>query len=138
MHDLAERLGGQQNYRGGYFEPSLFAFYSYDWFKNITIASADGRSLGTGLSRGVNPSETTENINIATLLHSLKGLDYTEFPGGAVTYMDMTYGLRTLDEDDKEFHPFYEGPMEDRDMAYHQGTVWTFPLGSNCHRDHFI
>ena len=39
------------------------------------------------------------------------------------------YGLRTLDEDDKEFHPFYEGPMEDRDMAYHQGTVWTFPLG---------
>lgn len=89
MHDLAERLGGQQNYRGGYFEPSLFAFYSYDWFKNTTMASADGRSLGTGLSRGVNPSETTENINIATLLHSLKGLDYTEFPGGAVTYMDI-------------------------------------------------
>lgn len=39
------------------------------------------------------------------------------------------YGLRTLDEEDKEFHPFYEGPMEERDMAYHQGTVWTFPLG---------
>lgn len=40
------------------------------------------------------------------------------------------YGLRTLEEDDPEFHPFYGGPMEERDMAYHQGTVWTFPLGA--------
>ena len=39
------------------------------------------------------------------------------------------YGLRTLEEGDKEFRPFYGGPMEERDMAYHQGTVWTFPLG---------
>ena len=40
------------------------------------------------------------------------------------------YGLRTLEMSDGEFHPFYEGPMEERDMAYHQGTVWTFPLGA--------
>lgn len=40
------------------------------------------------------------------------------------------YGLRTLEMADGEFHPFYEGPMEERDMAYHQGTVWTFPLGA--------
>ena len=40
------------------------------------------------------------------------------------------YGLRTLEMADDEFHPFYEGPMEERDMAYHQGTVWTFPLGA--------
>mgnify|MGYP000205256755 FL=1 len=33
MDDLAECLGGQANYRGGKFEPSLFAFYSYNWFK---------------------------------------------------------------------------------------------------------
>ena len=40
------------------------------------------------------------------------------------------YGLRTLEKEDPEFHPFYQGRMEERDMAYHQGTVWTFPLGA--------
>lgn len=38
-------------------------------------------------------------------------------------------GLRSLSPKDKEFHPTYGGPMEERDMAYHQGTVWGFPLG---------
>lgn len=40
------------------------------------------------------------------------------------------YGIRTLEEADPQFHPVYEGGMEKRDMAYHQGTVWTFPLGA--------
>ena len=38
-------------------------------------------------------------------------------------------GLRTLDPLDKEFHPSYGGPQLERDLAYHQGTVWVFPLG---------
>ena len=38
-------------------------------------------------------------------------------------------GLRTLDPGDAQFHPFYGGAQLDRDLAYHQGTVWTFPLG---------
>lgn len=38
-------------------------------------------------------------------------------------------GLRTLDPQDTQFHPFYGGAQLDRDLAYHQGTVWTFPLG---------
>lgn len=41
-----------------------------------------------------------------------------------------TVGLRTLSMDDKDFHPVYIGKMEERDRAYHQGTVWTFPLGA--------
>lgn len=40
------------------------------------------------------------------------------------------YGLRTLEESDEEFHPYYGGTMIERDMAYHQGTIWTFPLGA--------
>ena len=40
------------------------------------------------------------------------------------------YGLRTLNQEDEEFQPVYEGSMKERDMAYHQGTVWTFPLGA--------
>lgn len=38
-------------------------------------------------------------------------------------------GLRTLDPQDPQFHAFYGGAQLDRDLAYHQGTVWTFPLG---------
>lgn len=39
-------------------------------------------------------------------------------------------GLRTLDPRDSDFHPTYGGPQEERDLAYHQGTVWPFPLGA--------
>jgi len=39
------------------------------------------------------------------------------------------YGLRTLDPEDPEFQPFYGGDRLKRDLAYHQGTVWAFPLG---------
>lgn len=39
------------------------------------------------------------------------------------------YGLRTLDPADEQFRSFYGGAQLDRDLAYHQGTVWTFPMG---------
>ena len=39
------------------------------------------------------------------------------------------YGLRTLDPEDEEFHASYGGEMIKRDLSYHQGTVWTFPMG---------
>lgn len=41
-----------------------------------------------------------------------------------------TVGLRTLAKDDPDFHSIYIGQMEERDRAYHQGTVWAFPLGA--------
>lgn len=41
-----------------------------------------------------------------------------------------TAGLRTLSPKDSAFHKIYIGPMEERDRAYHQGTVWGFPLGA--------
>ncbi len=40
------------------------------------------------------------------------------------------YGLRTLAKEDKEFHGVYGGEMLARDLAYHQGTVWVFPMGA--------
>ena len=39
-------------------------------------------------------------------------------------------GLRTLSPEDPEYRGFYGGAQVDRDMAYHQGTVWVFPLGA--------
>ena len=39
-------------------------------------------------------------------------------------------GLRTLSPEDPEYKPFYGGEMLKRDLAYHQGTTWVFPLGA--------
>ncbi len=39
-------------------------------------------------------------------------------------------GLRTLSPDDEQYHGVYEGGQKERDMAYHQGTAWVFPLGA--------
>lgn len=39
-------------------------------------------------------------------------------------------GLRTLSPEDPEFQPFYGGRQLDRDLAYHQGTVWVYPMGA--------
>ncbi len=89
LGDIAALVEGYPNARGGYFEASLFAFYTYDWLKEHSYATADGRHYGRMLSRGVNPSESTPHIDAATLLYSQKGLDYTNYPGGAILYMDL-------------------------------------------------
>ncbi len=39
-------------------------------------------------------------------------------------------GLRTLSPEDPEYHGFYGGAQMVRDMAYHQGTTWVFPMGA--------
>jgi predicted glycogen debranching enzyme len=38
-------------------------------------------------------------------------------------------GLRTLAPGDPQYHPHYAGSVEERDAAYHQGTVWPWLLG---------
>lgn len=38
-------------------------------------------------------------------------------------------GLRTLSPDDPHYRPRYEGGVQERDSAYHQGTAWPFLLG---------
>ncbi len=42
------------------------------------------------------------------------------------------FGLRTLDRDDPNYKPRYEGNLFARDAAYHNGTVWPWLLGSYC------
>lgn len=39
------------------------------------------------------------------------------------------YGLRSLSCGHEDYKPMYIGKLFNRDMAYHQGTVWGFPLG---------
>lgn len=40
------------------------------------------------------------------------------------------WGMRSLSPEDPQYHPYYGGPQGIRDLAYHQGTVWAFPLGA--------
>jgi len=40
------------------------------------------------------------------------------------------YGLRSLSPKDEEYRGVYGGSLWNRDMAYHQGTAWAFPLGA--------
>ena len=39
------------------------------------------------------------------------------------------YGLRTLSTDDSRYKGEYIGPQQQRDQAYHQGTVWPYLMG---------
>jgi len=39
------------------------------------------------------------------------------------------FGLRTLERDHKNFHPNYRGNQIERDLAYHQGTIWPWLIG---------
>ena len=39
------------------------------------------------------------------------------------------YGLRTLSPADPRYRGKYSGSLEERDAAYHQGTVWPWLLG---------
>ena len=39
------------------------------------------------------------------------------------------YGLRTLSPGDSRYKGIYTGPQQQRDEAYHQGTVWPYLIG---------
>jgi len=39
------------------------------------------------------------------------------------------HGLRSLDPEHPDFHPTYKGDPQQRDRAYHQGTVWAWLIG---------
>lgn len=39
-------------------------------------------------------------------------------------------GLRTLSPEDPQYRGFYGGSQLERDLAYHQGTTWVFPMGA--------
>lgn len=45
-------------------------------------------------------------------------------------HLYTSWGLRSLSPEDPEYHPVYGGSQRERDLAYHQGTVWAYPLGA--------
>lgn len=47
----------------------------------------------------------------------------------AFKHLYTPYGLRSLSNLDVEFRGEYKGNLYERDMSYHQGTVWTWLIG---------
>ncbi|WP_071188388.1 amylo-alpha-1,6-glucosidase [Trichormus sp. NMC-1] len=71
----------------------------------------------------------------AVLALSLRHCGFSEQQGRLVLDLATSslltpYGLRSLDPGDPEYVGIYDGNSEKRDRSYHQGTVWTWLIGS--------
>ncbi len=70
----------------------------------------------------------------AVLALSLRHCGFSQHQGRqildkATSRLLTPYGLRSLDRSDREYIGRYLGNPEQRDRAYHQGTVWTWLIG---------
>ena len=69
-------------------------------------------------------------IFVASLEHSpLPRTRLTQIVQAVRAKLLTPYGLRTLAEDDPNYHPTYSGEQRRRDEAYHQGTIWPWLIG---------
>ncbi len=71
----------------------------------------------------------------AVLALSLAHCGFRQFQGRQVLDIARSrlltpYGLRSLDSADPEYIGKYEGNQQQRDRAYHQGTVWCWLIGA--------
>ena len=46
-----------------------------------------------------------------------------------IKHLLTDHGLRTLSDTDKNYHGVYSGNQRERDISYHQGTVWPWLWG---------
>ena len=80
-----------------------------------------------------NPSEQIRCNQIWALTMSYTMLDKKQAQAVIETVYRELYtplGLRSLSPEDSQYHAVYGGSQYERDMAYHQGTVWMYPLGA--------
>lgn len=70
-------------------------------------------------------------IFAVSLPHSLLGAEQEYSVVETVQRELLTpYGLRSLDQRHSNYRGIYSGDQWSRDSAYHQGTVWTWPIGA--------
>ena len=100
--DVARVTSGYKNARGGTYEASLFVFYLFDWMKNNLGATPDGRKAGISMSRGINPTEQSGISNVSNILSTIRDLDLSDYPGCAVTYLEMPIGKDKTDPEQIE------------------------------------
>jgi predicted glycogen debranching enzyme len=70
-------------------------------------------------------------IFAVSLRHSMLSVGRAQKVVEAVERRLLTpVGLRSLAPGDPEYRPIYTGSPFERDSAYHQGTVWAWPIGA--------
>lgn len=47
-------------------------------------------------------------------------------------------GLKSLNSEDKDYRPRYEGDSYNRDISYHQGTIWVWLIGEYARAFEFV
>ena len=78
----------------------------------------------------VDGSMRPNQIFAVSLRYSMLGSERARAVVDAVEKELLTaIGLRTLSPHDARYVPHYEGPPQQRDAAYHQGTIWPWLLG---------
>ncbi len=83
-----------------------------------------------GVIRKVDPSIRPNQIFAVSLPHSPLNPDEQKMVVDMVQRELLTpFGLRTLARSDPKYQGRYEGDQNNRDRAYHQGTVWPWLLG---------
>lgn len=100
LGDIASAARGMKDCRGGTYEPGLFSNLGYLWLKDYE-ATPDGRRKGEILSRGMGPSDQGGASIISKIIHSMNMLDLSDYPAGAVLYLDMPY---TPDKEDASIY----------------------------------
>jgi predicted glycogen debranching enzyme len=101
-------------------------------FLSIFPDGEDGRGLvdcidGAFRDRSIRPNQ----LLAVSLHHSIVPEPLARSVLATVEAHLLTpYGLRTLSPEDPAYRGRYEGGQEERDAAYHQGTVWPWLLGA--------
>jgi predicted glycogen debranching enzyme len=128
MGDFARRIG-EEDSSNGYLARAEACRAN---FLSVFPDGDDGRGLvdcidGAFRDRSIRPNQ----LLAVSLHHSMVPKPLARSVLTTVEEHLLTpYGLRTLSPKDPAYRGRYEGGPEERDSAYHQGTVWPWLLGA--------
>jgi predicted glycogen debranching enzyme len=128
MGDFARRIG-EEDSSNGYLARAEACRAN---FLSVFPDGDDGRGLvdcidGAFRDRSIRPNQ----LLAVSLHHSMVPKPLARSVLTTVEQHLLTpYGLRTLSPKDPAYRGRYEGGPEERDSAYHQGTVWPWLLGA--------
>lgn len=128
MREFARRIG-EEDSSNGYRARAEACRAS---FLSVFPDEDEGRGLvdcidGTFRDRAIRPNQ----IFAVSLHHSMVPAALARRVLATVEEHLLTpYGLRTLSPEDSAYRGRYEGGPEERDSAYHQGTVWPWLIGA--------
>lgn len=103
------------------------AFFERFWL-------ADGRYLADCWEDGIADRRVRPNMVIAAALEKspLSRSQRADVVARAEAELLTPRGLRTLSPEDPDYQGRCEGGPEERDLSYHQGSVWPWLLGFYC------